>query len=107
MLVDGTRVEIVRHFGRHIPETVRTALRVERVGRDGTVVCAADGCDRTAGLEWDHVEPRARGGATTAANLQPLCRFHHREKTREQEGGRSETRRPAREKGGGRLANGP
>jgi HNH endonuclease len=82
VLVDGTRVETVRHYGRHIPATVRTALHVEAVARDGTVVCAAEGCDRRASLEWDHIEPHAHGGPTEIANLQPLCRHHHQAKTR-------------------------
>ena len=81
VLVDGTEVQRVRHFGRRASAAVRTALRVQSVLGGGRVQCAASGCDRRAGIEWDHIEPHARGGPTEIANFQPLCRYHHREKT--------------------------
>jgi hypothetical protein len=81
VLVDGTEVRRVRHFGHRASAAVRTALRVEAVLNGGRVECAVAGCDRRAGIEWDHIEPHARGGPTEVANLQPLCRGHHREKT--------------------------
>ena len=81
VLVDGAEVQRVRHFGRRASAAVRTALRVQSVLRGGRVQCAASGCDRRAGIEWDHIEPHARGGPTEIANFQPLCRYHHREKT--------------------------
>ena len=81
VLVDGTEVQRVRHFGRRASAAVRTALRVQGVLDGGTVQCAVVGCDRRAGIEWDHIEPHARGGPTEIANLQPLCRHHHRQKT--------------------------
>ena len=84
VLVDGTRVEAVRHFGRRSSAAVRTALRVNAVLQNGTVRCSADGCDRRAGIEWDHIEPVGHGGPTEVANLQPLCRHHHRLKTARQ-----------------------
>jgi hypothetical protein len=37
--------------------------------------------DRRAGIEWDHIEPHARGGPTEMDNLRPLCGHHHDEKT--------------------------
>ncbi|MCZ7525298.1 MAG: HNH endonuclease [Acidimicrobiia bacterium] len=81
VLVEGTRVRAVRHFGRRIPAELRTALEVRSVLTDGDVVCSIEGCDRRAGLEWDHRDPHAHGGATSDENLQALCRDHHREKT--------------------------
>ena len=81
VVVDGTEVQRVRHFGRRASAAVRTALRVQAVLGGGRVQCAASGCDRRAGIEWDHIEPHARGGPTEIANFQPLCRYHHREKT--------------------------
>ncbi|HUR50290.1 MAG TPA: HNH endonuclease signature motif containing protein, partial [Acidimicrobiales bacterium] len=32
-------------------------------------------------IQWDHTRDFAKGGETSEANLRPLCRFHHREKT--------------------------
>jgi hypothetical protein len=78
VLVDGTEVRRVRHFGRRIPAAVRTALQTEAMLRDGEVRCAVPGCDRTAGLQWHHVEPHARGGPTSIDNLEPRCPHDHR-----------------------------
>ncbi|MCZ7526629.1 MAG: hypothetical protein M5U14_09790 [Acidimicrobiia bacterium] len=50
VLVDGTRVETVRHLGRRIPAELRTALEVRSVLADGDVVCSVEGCDRRTGL---------------------------------------------------------
>ncbi|MCZ7526739.1 MAG: HNH endonuclease [Acidimicrobiia bacterium] len=81
VLVDGTEVTRVRHFGRRIPAELRTALEVRAVLSDGDAVCSVPGCDRRAGLEWDHRDPHAVGGPTSYQNIQALCRDHHREKT--------------------------
>ncbi|MCZ7525610.1 MAG: HNH endonuclease [Acidimicrobiia bacterium] len=81
VLVDGTEVTRVRHFGRRIPAELRTALEVRAVLTDGDVVCSVPGCDRRAGLEWDHDQPHAAGGPTSYQTIQALCRDHHREKT--------------------------
>jgi hypothetical protein len=78
VLVDGTEVRRVKHYGRRIPAAVRTALHTEAVLRDGVVRCTAEACDRTAGLEWHHVEPHARGGPTSINNLAACCPYHHR-----------------------------
>jgi hypothetical protein len=78
VLVDGEEVRRVKHFGRRIPAAVRTALRTEAMLRDGEVRCAVPGCDRTAGLQWHHVEPHARGGPTSIDNLEPRCPLDHR-----------------------------
>ena len=78
VLVDGTEVRKVKHFGRRIPAAVRTALHAEAMLRDGIVRCTVPGCDRTAGLEWHHVEPHARGGPTSLLNLEPRCPHDHR-----------------------------
>jgi hypothetical protein len=78
VLVDGAEVRKVKHFGRRIPAVLRTALRVDAMLRDGEVRCAVAGCDRTAGLEWHHVEPHAGGGPTSLANLEARCPHDHR-----------------------------
>ncbi len=44
--------------------------------------CVFPGCTRTArACDLDHLTPYHRGGPTTAWNLAPLCRLHHRIKT--------------------------
>lgn len=44
--------------------------------------CVFPGCTRSArGCDLDHLTPFHRGGPTTAWNLAPLCRLHHRIKT--------------------------
>jgi hypothetical protein len=81
VLVDGTEVKRVKHFGRRPSAAVRTALEVEAFLEHGGVRCSVPACDRRAGIEWDHIEPRAHGGPTEIGNLQPLCGHHHGEKT--------------------------
>jgi hypothetical protein len=79
---DGVRIQTVAHFGRRIPAELRTALDLgSPPGLEGAS-CAEEGCGRRYGLEWDHVDPLANGGATSYANLQPCCWPHHRAKTR-------------------------
>ena len=43
VLVDGTEVRKVKHFGRRIPAAVRTALHAEAMLRDGIVRCTVPG----------------------------------------------------------------
>ncbi|MCZ7528483.1 MAG: HNH endonuclease [Acidimicrobiia bacterium] len=81
VLVEGAEVTKVRHLGRRVPAELRTALEVRSILRDGDLVCSVPGCDRRAGIEWDHRDPHARGGPTSYENIHPLCRPHHREKT--------------------------
>ena len=63
------------HAGRTIPASLRRAL----IERDPA--CVVPGCDLRDGLEIDHVEPFALGGATSLANLVRLCHWHHYLKT--------------------------
>lgn len=44
-------------------------------------LCEAAGITRLA-AELDHIVPKAAGGSDDPTNLQPLCRAHHRAKTR-------------------------
>ena len=75
LVTNGTDVTTVAHAGRTIPASIRRAL----IERDPT--CVVPGCDVRQGLEIDHVEPFALGGATTLANLVRLCHWHHYLKT--------------------------
>jgi HNH endonuclease len=81
VLHDGVDIRTVAHFGRRRPVELDTALGIGAPPDFDGVICAALGCDRKYGLEWDHVDPVANDGLSSAANLQPLCWPHHREKT--------------------------
>jgi hypothetical protein len=80
VLVDGKRVISVKHFGRHRRAELVTALLVQAVLGQGEVRCVVELCGRTAGIQWDHRQPFARGGPTSSTNLQPMCGFDNREK---------------------------
>lgn len=59
-----------------------TAARRARILRLRGAVCAHPECDRSEGLEIDHVLPLELGGSDDDDNLEPLCPVHHRRKTR-------------------------
>jgi hypothetical protein len=63
--------------GRHIPAAVKRAVR-ERDG-DRCTFIAENGrrCEARGRLEYDHIEPVARGGRSTVANLRLRCRAHN------------------------------
>lgn len=52
---------------RHIPQTIKTAVWQRDQGR-----CVQ--CHATSYLEFDHIIPLSKGGATSVNNLQLLCR---------------------------------
>ena len=80
VLVEGKKVVTVKHFGRHRPAELDTALLVRTVLEDGQVVCKVEGCDQNAWIQWDHAHPFALGGPTSEDNLNPMCGFDNREK---------------------------
>ena len=89
VLHDGVAIHTVKHFGRHIPAELRTALELGPLPDLDGVTCGEEGCDRRYGLEWDHVDPAANGGPTSYENLRPRCRPHHWDKTeRDRKAGR-------------------
>jgi 5-methylcytosine-specific restriction endonuclease McrA len=71
----GPSARSARAF-RSVPAVVRREVWARDQGR-----CAFVGprgrCTETAWLEFHHVEPFARGGSTTAANLSLRCRAHN------------------------------
>jgi hypothetical protein len=75
LLTDGDDIVAISRLDRHIPPALRTAIEERHP------TCAIDGCDRTDGLEIDHVIPFAKGGPTSLANLIRLCKHHHALKT--------------------------
>ena len=59
--------------GRHIPQDVKIAVWQRDQGK-----CAQ--CGATSYLEFDHIIPVSKGGASTIKNVQLLCRRHNSEK---------------------------
>ena len=78
---DGRKLDTIVHYGRSIPAELRTALELGDPDRLDGAVCIEDGCDRRYGLEWDHDDPLAHGGATSYDNLKARCKLDHRAKT--------------------------
>jgi hypothetical protein len=71
-----TRGKDIRSYcamSRYIP----TMLKVALAARDRE--CAVAGCNRTEGLEIDHIIPVEDGGPTTYTNLERKCFHDHRE----------------------------
>lgn len=62
---------------RHIPSHIKRAV-VARDGNQCTFV-SEDGhrCEARASLEFDHIEPYARGGQATVDGIRQLCRPHN------------------------------
>jgi hypothetical protein len=79
VLHDGVAVHTIKHFGRHIPTELRTALDLGPAPTFAGAQCAD--CGRRFGLEYDHVDPVANHGPTSLANLQPRCWPDHQAKT--------------------------
>jgi 5-methylcytosine-specific restriction endonuclease McrA len=63
--------------GRHIPAAVRRAV-LERDGGQCTYVSEnGKRCESRMRLEFDHLEPVARGGQATVSGIRLLCRAHN------------------------------
>jgi hypothetical protein len=62
---------------RHIPAAVKRAVWRRDGGRCTFVSDAGHRCEERRGLEFDHVEPVARGGRATVRNLRLRCRAHN------------------------------
>ena len=62
---------------RHIPAEVRRAVWARDGGRCTFVSAAGHRCPSRTRLEYDHVEPVARGGKTTVAGMRLRCRAHN------------------------------
>jgi len=76
-LVDGSGPRRPTSSVRHVPASVRRAVRA----RDGDRCTFAtdDGvrCEERRALELDHIVPVARGGESSVANLRLRCRAHN------------------------------
>jgi len=62
---------------RHIPAHVRREVWRRDGGRCTFVGESGHRCEARSRLEFDHIEPVARGGQTTVANLRLRCRAHN------------------------------
>ena len=63
--------------GRHIPAAVKRAVRGRDGGQCTFVSEKGKRCESRARLEFDHVEPVARGGQATVGGIRLLCRAHN------------------------------
>ena len=63
--------------GRHIPAQVRREVHRRDSGQCTFRSGAGQRCPAVSRLELDHIDPVARGGATTTANLRLRCRAHN------------------------------
>ena len=79
VLHDGVAVQTVKHFGRHIPAELRTALDLGPVPGFKGAQCVD--CGSHFNLEYDHVNPVANRGETSFSNLEARCWVDHRAKT--------------------------
>jgi hypothetical protein len=79
VLHDGINIHLVKHFGRHLPAALRTALDLGPVPEFTGRACVD--CGSRWGLEYDHVDPVAHGGPTQYANLEARCYKDHQLKT--------------------------
>ena len=71
VLHDGCNIHAVAHVGRRRSAELNTALELGAPPDFDGVTCSEVGCDRKYGLEWDHIDPVANGGPTSAENIQP------------------------------------
>ena len=62
---------------RHVPASVRRAVWERDGGRCAFVGNGGHRCTATRGLEYDHVEPVARGGTASVDGIRLLCRAHN------------------------------
>jgi 5-methylcytosine-specific restriction endonuclease McrA len=62
---------------RHVPAHVKRAVYQRDGGQCTFVGDSGRRCDERRDLEYDHVEPFARGGEATVAGLRLLCRTHN------------------------------
>lgn len=62
---------------RHIPASVKRAVWERDQGRCAFVSANGKRCESCDQLEYDHVEPVARGGIATLEGLRLLCRAHN------------------------------
>jgi 5-methylcytosine-specific restriction endonuclease McrA len=63
--------------GRYIPAAIRRQVWQRDEGRCTFVTESGRRCEARGAVEFDHVEPLARGGPSTVENLRVRCRAHN------------------------------
>jgi hypothetical protein len=63
--------------GRHIPGAVKRAVVERDAGQCTFVGEQGKRCQSRTRLEYDHIEPLARGGESTVGNVRLRCRAHN------------------------------
>jgi hypothetical protein len=66
-----------KNRARYIPAEVKRAVRERDGGRCTFASAEGRRCEARAHLEFDHIEPVARGGLATVGNLRLRCRAHN------------------------------
>jgi hypothetical protein len=61
---------------RHIPAHVKREVWTRDQGRCQWRLASGETCGSTGRVQFDHIEPVARGGKSTVSNMRLLC-FHH------------------------------
>ena len=79
VLHGGVEIHTIKHFGRHFPAELRTALDLGPVPAFTGAQCGE--CGSRFGLEYDHINPVANKGETSLSNVQALCWHDHQAKT--------------------------
>jgi hypothetical protein len=62
---------------RHVPAHVKRTVWARAGGRCEWPVASGGVCGSTLRLEFDHIQPRARGGPSTVENLRLACAVHN------------------------------
>lgn len=91
VLYDGKDLRQLKRWTRSIPAEVAIALELGEPPDFDGIACVD--CGNRFRTEFDHVEPRARGGPASHSNLKPRCWSCHRAKTERDR--RSRRLRPA------------
>jgi hypothetical protein len=73
----ATAAVAVGKRGRYLPVTVRRETYGRDRGQCAFVSVAGRRCAARAFLEFDHVEPFARSGASDVANIRVFCKAHN------------------------------
>ena len=79
VLHNGVDILQVKHFGRHYPAALKTALDLGPVPQFTGRQCVD--CGSRWSLEYDHIDPVANHGPTQYSNLAPRCWKDHQAKT--------------------------
>jgi 5-methylcytosine-specific restriction endonuclease McrA len=73
----GSQTEGPSSGTRYVPADIRRAVHERDGGRCTFVSDTGHQCESRSHLEFDHIEPVARGGKSTLANIRLRCRAHN------------------------------